>query len=202
MSTSKFTQSYLSIFSANDFHDGVGRKFARTKRVINSFTGEWLDHARGVADEKKILVNGRNGCARERRDRPPCVIDCDPEVSLGPSSQRSNGRWPADEAEIQFILIHRRLPGITFGKKLENDAISEFFRQRNVRLQCDTFAFGSRKQIAKTRHGGVASISSDKNGRLKNCFSSSRSSSDEMNFFRLRLLSWRREFRRRVRARA
>jgi hypothetical protein len=49
-------------------------EFAGGERVVDAFAGERLDHAGGVADEEKIAVRGRQGCAGEGSDRAPRVV--------------------------------------------------------------------------------------------------------------------------------
>ncbi len=63
------------------------------------------------------------------------------------------------------MIVYRRLSGITFRQKLEHDAISEIRRKRNVRLQSNALAFGTREEIAKSCDCGIAAIGPDHNTR-------------------------------------
>ena len=74
------------------------------------------------------------------------------KLFLGPTAERRHIRRFADEADVQFLAIYRRLTRIPFGQKLQDNAITKIRRQRDVCLQRDPFARRARKQIAKTRY--------------------------------------------------
>src|SRR2546430_406424 len=102
-----------------------------------------------------------NWRAGERSNRAPGLVGWEMEFAFCPISERRN-RWRrSNQTEIQLVVVHRRLAGITFGEKLEHDAISKIARQWNVRLKRDTLALGTWQQIAKSRDGRVASIAAD-----------------------------------------
>src|SRR5437899_12718545 len=93
--------------------------------------------------------------ARQRSDRAPGLLSGELEFALCPISERRN-RWRcSNQAEIQFGIIYRRLAGITFRQKLQHDSISKIARERNVRLQRDALALGTRQQIAQSRDGRI-----------------------------------------------
>src|SRR4029077_3055385 len=83
------------------------------------------------------------------------------EFLFGPRPQCRNRWWRANQAQIQFAIVYRRLAGISFGQKLQHNAISEVARERNVRLQCNPLALGARQEVAQPSHGGIASVRSD-----------------------------------------
>ena len=78
----------------------VSGKFARAQRVINSFAGEWLDHARGIADQKKIVMRGRQCGAGERRDRAPWMIGWNREFFHRPNFKRIDVPRLRDQTKI------------------------------------------------------------------------------------------------------
>ena len=65
-------------------------------------------------------VNGRTG---KRRDGAPALIGGDFELVLCPLPQSGNGGWPSNEAKIKLVFVHWSLTGVTFSKKLQDDAL-------------------------------------------------------------------------------
>ena len=73
----------------------------------------------------------------------------------------------ADETNIQLAVPGRRLAGISFREKLEDDSISEISRKRNVSLQSNTLPCRREATVSQTRHGGVSSIRRHQHARFE-----------------------------------
>ena len=59
-------RSCVGIAVPDERGNRVGRELAGTQRIVNSFAGEWFDHASRVADQKQPLVSrerARRGAA-------------------------------------------------------------------------------------------------------------------------------------------
>src|SRR5467141_2148927 len=112
-------------------------------------------------------MGARNWRTRKRRDRPPGLVGTNFKMAVRPSAQFRNGRRRADEAKVQLGFIHRSLAGVTFAKKLQDDAFAKISWQRDVRLQRHAFARWMWQQIAQARHSRIASVCADQCPRKK-----------------------------------
>ena len=93
-------------------------------------------------------MRARNGRTSERCDGSPWLISGDAEAVFRPSPQLGDSRWRAHKAKIQLVLIHWSLAGVTFPKKLQDNASAEISRQRDVGLQRHAFTRRFWEQIA------------------------------------------------------
>ena len=95
------------------------------------------------------------------------MVALDSKFSFRPRLQLRNRIGFTDETNIKLAVPSRRLAGVAFRQKLQDDALAEISRKRNVSLQSNTLSACARQQVSQTRHGGVSAIRRYENARFE-----------------------------------
>ena len=86
------------------------------------------------------------------------MIERNFEACFRPGAERCDLGGDADETKIQLAISHRRVAGITFRPKFQDNPVAEIRRERPMGLERDALFRAARAQSAETRDGRVPAI--------------------------------------------